>query len=58
MFCVGEKQLEFTDKYMYLGFFLDESMSFLHGASVLTDSASRVLDNSLIEPVNTELCYY
>lgn len=42
-FYFDEKQREFTDKYKYLGCFLDESMSFLHGTSVLADSAGQPL---------------
>ena len=42
-FCVGDKQLEFADKYKYLGLFLDEHMSFLQGVTALADSAGRAL---------------
>lgn len=40
---IGQKQLEFTYRYKYLGFFLDESASCLHDAKVLTESASRAM---------------
>ena len=42
-FHFGSNKLEFIDKYKYLGLFLDEHMSFLHGTSVLADSASRAV---------------
>ncbi len=41
-FYVGEKQLKFT-------VFLDESMSFLHGATVLADFTSRALEGVIGE---------
>ena len=42
-FNFGSNKLQFTDKYKYLGLIFDEHMSFLHGTSMLADSASRAL---------------
>ena len=42
-FCFGEDILEFTSIYKYLGLFVDEHITFLHGPSALADSASRAL---------------
>lgn len=42
-FFIEEQPIEFTDKYKYLGLFLDEHLSFLPATSVLADSASRAL---------------
>ena len=42
-FYFGEKKINYVHSYKYLGFYVDEHMSFVHGSTVLSESAGRAL---------------
>lgn len=42
-FCFGEKKINYVNSYKYLGFYVDEHMNFVHGSTVLSESAGRAL---------------
>ena len=42
-FYFGDKRINLVSSYKYLGFYVDEHMSFVHGSTVLAESAGRAL---------------
>lgn len=42
-FCLGEKKIHYVNSHKYLGFYVDEPMNFVHGSTVLSESAGRAL---------------
>ena len=42
-FYFGKKKINYVKSYKYLGFYMDEHMNFVHGSTVLSESAGRAL---------------